>query len=92
MLKDRKVKKEKIRKSSRTAKPARLTRRIKSLIHEESKFRKEGVTYEFGMGLKDASNSIGKENGSGIEREGNGEEGRKDIESKSSDKENKKGH
>ena len=79
------MKKEKIRKSSRTAKRVRLTRRI-----EESKCRKEGVTYESGMGLKDASNSNGKEIGSGIEREGNGEEGEKDIENESNDKENKR--
>ena len=56
MLKDRTVKKEKMRKSSRTAKRARLIRRINSLMHGESKCRKEGVTYESGMGLKDASN------------------------------------
>ena len=59
-------------------------------MREESKCRKEGVTYESGMGLKDASNSSDKEIGSGIEREGNREEGGKNIESKSNDKENKR--
>ena len=50
-IRDNKIRKDKLRKASKTFKRTRLVKRISSLMHEEGKTAKEGKTYESNMGV-----------------------------------------